>query len=65
MINEIVLYIMNKDQLKAATVNTQLVKLKKLRISADYKNESFDGNKASRSLSIMNSVLSILNQYLS
>lgn len=63
MINDVILHIKKTSVIESNLINDKITKLKRLRISADYKDEPFDKSKADASIRLMTDTLSILTKY--
>ena len=63
IINDVVLHIKKASVVESNLVNDKIAKLKRLRISADYKDEAFGKDKADASIRLMTDTLSILSKY--
>ena len=63
IINDVVHHIKKTNLVESNIVNDKMTSLKRLRISADYRDEVFDKNKADKSIRLMTDTLTILSKY--
>lgn len=63
IINDVVLHVKKSSIVDSNLLTDKFAKLKRLRVSADYKDEPFDLAKADKSIRLMSDTLSILIKY--
>lgn len=63
LINEIGKYIKNLSNKDFRAFNTNIIQLKKLRVTADYDDSVFDSSKSSSALQLSKEILPILKKY--